>query len=195
MKSTRACAVVAAAVLMIGVAAHAQQQGSSAAVPRPAPEMAKLKAFEGKWACTGQMDASPFGPAHKTATNVTAHPDLGGFWLSGRVAEAKTAESPMPMEGMFHQTWDPGSKQYVMLWVDNTGGWAQENSAGWQGDTIVWSGDAWAGGQKAGMKESFTFKGAGEMLHTMEINMTGQWLPLGQETCRAVAAHASPKKP
>ncbi len=120
---------------------------------------------------------------------------MRGFWLSGRVTEAKTPESPMPMEGMFHLTWDPGSKQYVMLWVDNTGGWAQENSAGWQGDTIVWSGDAWAGGQKAGMKDSFTFKGAGEMLHTMEINMTGQWLPLGQETCRAVAAHASPKKP
>ena len=193
MKSTRACVVLAAAALVIGVAAHAEEQGSATA-PRPGPEMAKLKAFEGKLACTGQMDATPFGPAHKTATTVTGHRDLGGFWVSGRVTEAKTPESPMPMEGMFHLTWDPGKKQYLMLWVDNTGGWAQETSAGWEGDTIVWSGDGWGGGQKFGTKDSFTLKGGGEMLHTMEVNMTGQWMPLGQETCRSVAAQAAPKK-
>ena len=188
--------VVAGLAMWISVPAIAADQPAAPAAVKPAPEMAKLKPFEGRWECTGQMDASPFGPAHKTATRVTAHSDLGGFWLSGRVVEKKTAESPMPIEGMFHETWDPGAKQYLMLWVDNTGAWAQQTSPGWSGATIVFTGDGWGGGQKFGMRDIFTFSGPGEMAHGMEVNATGQWAPMGRETCRVVAEAAkSASKP
>jgi Protein of unknown function (DUF1579) len=156
---------------------------------KPAPEMAKLKTFEGRWTCTGQMDAGAFGPARKTTTRVTAHSDLGGFWVSGRVVVEKTRDNPVPMEGMFHQTWDRANKRYLMLWVDSGGGWSQETSPGWEGDTITWTGDGWFGGQKAGERDGFTVKPDGSLVHTMAVEMNGQWTPLGEETCHKSMAH------
>jgi hypothetical protein len=121
------------------------------------------------------------------------HHDLGGFWLTGRVTESKTAASPMPLDGTFHQTWDPAGKQYLMLWIDNTGGWAKETSAGWVGETIVWTGEGWSGGQKAGMRDTFKLLGPTELAHSMEYSADGQWAPLGRETCRVDAAAAAAK--
>src|ERR1041384_5649538 len=53
--------------------------------PRPAPEMAQLKAFDGSWTCEGTMAASPFGPGGKMTSTVRSRTELGGFWQSGTV--------------------------------------------------------------------------------------------------------------
>ena len=58
------------------------------------------------------------------------------------------------MEGMFHMTYDPGPKQYVMLWVDNMGGYSKETSSGWEGDKIVFSGQTAMGGKQMGTRDS-----------------------------------------
>src|SRR5689334_10969434 len=90
-------------------------------MPRPAPEMARLKMFDGSWSCTGDMPATPMGPAMKTRSSVRSHTAMNGFWQAGTV----TMSAPgMSMEGMFHITYDPGQKQYVLLWMDNTGGYS-----------------------------------------------------------------------
>ncbi len=186
MNSTRILAVGAAAVLAAGVAARAAEQ--AAPVPHPAPEMAQLKPFEGSFACTGRADASPFGSAHATSSKVHAHSALGGFWVSGMVTETKTAATPMPMEGMFHMTFDPAKKQFMMLWVDNGGGWSQETSPGWNGDTIVWSGEGSMDGKTFASRDTFTKKGAETLEHAWELELNGTWTPLGHETCTATAA-------
>jgi hypothetical protein len=185
MNSTRVLAVAAAAVLVAAVAAPAEEKAPMA--PKPAPEMAQLKAFEHSFTCTGQADASPFGPAHATSSRVHAHSSLGGFWVSGMVQENKTAENPTAMEGMFHMTWDTGNKRFLMLWVDNGGGWSQETSPGWNGDTMVWSGEGWMGGQKLTSRDTFTKKGEETLEHSWELNLNGTWTPLGHETCTAAA--------
>ena len=113
-----------ALVLVVAVSmAMAQPAGP----PRPAPELAQIKFFAGTWSCEGSVPASPMGPAHKNRTAVIIHSDLGGFWYSGTVREEKTAENPHPMSGMFHETYDAANKQFMMLWVDNMGGWATEH--------------------------------------------------------------------
>ncbi|HUK12062.1 MAG TPA: DUF1579 family protein [Thermoanaerobaculaceae bacterium] len=193
MKNQRPYLAIATAALALAATARSEDKPAASGPPSPPAEMAQLKPFAGQWSCTGKMEATPFGPAHKSITRVIAHSDLGGFWISGRVTETKTAESPMPIAGMFHETWDPGNKQFLMLWVDNMGGWSQETSTGWNGDTIVFSGDGFGGGQKMGERDSFTRKSDGEFLHTMELNLNGQWTALGQETCRAVAARSAVK--
>ncbi len=192
MRNAHVVAAVSA-VVAAGIATFAPSKAAAQGAPHPAPEIAQLKPFEGRWSCSGQMNASPFGPAHPTITSVMAHSDLGGFWVSGRVVESKTAESPMPIEGMFHQTWDPGAKHFLMLWVDNMGGWSQETSPGWQDGTIVWTGEAYGDGQKMGTRDSFTQKGAGELLHTMALNTGGRWVTLGEETCTLVPRPAGPR--
>jgi len=185
MRDMRFVAVTAAVVLLTSGAVRAEEK--AAAAPRPASEMAQMKVFESKWSCTGSVNASPSGPAHRTVATVYGHRDLGDFWVSGRYHESKTPESPVPLEGMFHMTWDPGAKRFVMLWLDNTGGWAQETSPGWVGDTIVLTGEGWFGGQKLGERDTFTRKGTAELAHTYDLNMNGQWTQFGQETCTPAA--------
>src|SRR5947209_221567 len=148
-------------------------------MPKPAPEMAKLKLFDGNWSCTGSAPASPMGPAHKTQSTVIGHSGLGGFWQMGTVKEAKTAENPMAMEGMFHMTYDPANKQYVMVWVDSMGGWATSTSPGWEGDKIAWSGDGMMMGKKTPMHDTFVKKSDTELTHSFEAQMDGKWTPMG----------------
>jgi hypothetical protein len=180
--------LVVAAALAVPVAAFAQAPAAPPTPPKPGPEMEQLNAFVGNWHCEGAVPASPFGPAHKSKTDVQIHKDLGGFWVSGHVKELKTAESPMPIEGNFHQTYDPGKKQYVMIWVDNFGGWATSTSPGWEADKIAWTGESFMAGQTFGSRDTFTKKGPGVLLHGMEMQDKGQWTSMGDETCKKAAA-------
>ena len=161
------------------------------AMPKPAPEMAQLKFFDGNWTCAGTMSASPFGPAGKNTSTVRAHSDLGGFWESGVVKG--TSPGMPPFEGMFHMTWDPGAKHHVMFWVDNTGGWAQSTAPGWEGDTIVFSGDSYMGGKKFTTRDNFAKAAGGAMKHTSEMQADGKWTQTFEETCHKAAAAAAKK--
>jgi len=158
-----------------------------APVPKPAPELAQLKYFLGTWHCEGNVPASPMGPAHKSRATVVTRLDLGGFWYSGTVREEKTAETPHPMSGMFHETYDAAKKQFVMLWVDNFGAWSTETSKGWDGDQIAFSGEATMGGQQMPVRDTFTKKGAAELVHSYEMTMSGQKIA-GDETCKKAPA-------
>lgn len=150
-------------------------------MPKPAPEMKQLDFFQGSWSCEGSVPATPFGPAGKTTSSVTVHDDLGGFWQSGRVKAAMPNQPPM--EGMFHTTYDPAAKAFMMLWVDNTGVWARSTSKGWSGDTIVYEGEMQMGGQTMRGRDGFVKTGPAAMKHTMEMQLEGKWTPMGEELC------------
>jgi uncharacterized protein DUF1579 len=171
-------AVTAAAVLMLA-APQAQQ---APPMPKPAPEMTQLDFFKGSWTCEGKTNASPMGPAGKFTSTANIQNNLGGFWQSGTI---KGTMPNMPaMEGMFHATYDPSAKQFVMLWVDNMGGSARSTSSGWQQDSMIYEGDMSMPGQKpAKGRDTFTKSGATTMKHSWEVQMDGKWTPLGEETC------------
>jgi hypothetical protein len=152
--------------------------------PTPAPEMAQLKYFAGTWSCEGKVPAGPMGPSRKTRTTVSIHSDLGGFWYTGTVREVKSADNPNPMSGIFHETYDTANKQFLMQWVDNMGAWSTETSPGWDGDQIVYTGEAVMAGQKIPGRDTFVKKGEAEMTHTAEMSMGGQWTTIVVETCK-----------
>jgi hypothetical protein len=158
-----------------------------ALMPKPAPELAQLKYFLGTWHCEGNAPASPMGPAHRSRATVVTRLDLGGFWYSGTVREEKAADNPHPLSGMFHETYDAARKQFVLLWFDNFGGWSTETSTGWDGNKIVYSGEAAMGGEKVPVRDTFTKKGDAELVHSYEMTMSGQKIS-GDETCRKVPA-------
>ena len=164
------------AVLMLQVSVLAQE------LPKPAPEMSQIAYFEGSWSCQGKMNESPLGPAGEIQGTADIKRDLGGFWQSGTIKG--TSKNMPPMEGRFHATYDPAAKQFMMLWVDNMGGWAQSRSSGWKGDTIVYEGEARMGPQKMRARDTFTRSGAGTMKHMWEAEIDGKWMVLGEETCR-----------
>jgi hypothetical protein len=151
--------------------------------PTPPAEMSNLKAFDGSWNCEGKSEASPFGPAGTSKGTVKSHADLGGFWQSGMVKSTMTG-MPGSMEGMFRMTYDPGTKQYVLLWVDNMGAYAQETSTGWEGNKMVFNGDMAMGGKKMAVRDTFTKAADGSLTHSWEAQIDGKWTPLGSETCR-----------
>jgi hypothetical protein len=110
--------------------------------------------------------------------------DLDGFWYGGMVTEMKTASNKNPVKGMLHLTYDASAKQYVLVWLDNFGSWATETSPGWQGDTMVWTGDQMVMGEKATARDTFVKKSDREYTHKFELNMKGQWGTIVDETCK-----------
>jgi Protein of unknown function (DUF1579) len=158
--------------------------------PKPAPEMTQLKFFEGDWSCTGDVPAGPMGPAQKTRSTVKIHTGMNGFWQIGNVSMSSTA---MSMHGMFHSTYDPGQKKYLLLWVDDMGGYAQQTSPGWEGDKMVYIGEGNMMGQKQQARDTFVKAADGSFKHTGEMQMNGQWTSMGDETCRKAAAGAVKK--
>jgi hypothetical protein len=186
------CLAAAPCMFAQGVKGKPAQKPAEAevALPRPAPEMAQLKAFEGSWTCTGTLAPSPYAPGGKMTSTVRTHSDLGGFWESGVV---KGTSPGMPFEGMFHMTWDPEARHHLMFWVDSIGGWAQSTAPGWEGDKIVWSGDSYMGGKKFGTRDTFAKGAGGALKHTTEMQADGKWVLLSDETCHKAAADAARK--
>jgi hypothetical protein len=165
-------------------AAPAEKPGM--AMPKPPAELKQLAIFDGNWTCSGEGKMDPNAPPQKTASTVKAHRGMGGFWQVGTV----TMTAPHAFEGMFHTTYDPGQKQYVMVWVDSMGGYSQGTSSGWEGDKLVYTGEGTMMGEKMPMRDTFTKNADGSFKHMGEAQMKGQWTSMGEETCKKAAAAA-----
>lgn len=180
-------AILAAATLAAVVPCAAAPEGP----PKPPAEMSNLKAFDGSWACEGKSEASPFGPAGTNKGTVKSQADLGGFWQSGMVKSTGSSMPGATMEGMFRMTYDPGTKQYLLLWVDNMGAYSHETSPGWEGNKIVFTGDMAMGGTKTSVRDTFIKGADGSLKHDTEAQIDGKWTALGSETCKKGAAPAN----
>ena len=183
---------VAAAFASLAPSAFAQAAADkkadkpAMAHPKPAAEMANLKYFDGTWSCAGEGAMEPGGPMMKMDSAVQSTSGLGGFWQVGTVKGSAMGGMP-PFEGMFHMTWDPAAKQYLMIWVDNMGGWSETRAPGWVGETLVFTGDTHMGDQKMTTRDTFTRKADGSLGHFGEMQVKGQWVKMMDETCRKSA--------
>lgn len=173
----RITSLAAVAILTAISTIGAAQQGP----PKPAPEMEQIAFFEGSWTCKGKTFETPMGPAGEMTSTADIRKDLNGHFQSGAI-KGSMANQP-PFEGRFHVTYDSGMKQFVMLWVDNMGGWAQSASPGWKADTMVYEGEGHMGGHTMKSRDTFTRSGAGSMKHVWAMQMDGKWVNAGEETC------------
>lgn len=187
---TLAIAMAAAAAPAIAQTAADKKTDPNSAMGamKPAPEMANLKFFEGTWTCSGEGAMEPGGAMMKMETSVTSHADLGGFWQSGTLKGKPMGGMPA-FEGMFHMTYDPATRGYLMLWIDNMGGRSEARSTGWANDTLAFTGDSYMGAEKMGSRDTFRKNADGSMVHTGEMQAGGQWTKMMEETCRKGARH------
>jgi uncharacterized protein DUF1579 len=176
--------LLGSALILVSAAFALAQEGP----PKPAAELAGLKYFAGSWSCSGDAPAGPFGPAHKTQSSLMLKSDLDGFWYAGTMTEMKTASNPHPVKGMLHLGYDATSKQFVQVWVDNMGAWATQMSPGWQGETLVFSGDQTVMGEKAMARDTLVKKSDTEFTHKFELTMKGQTSTIIDETCKRAGA-------
>ena len=150
---------------------------------KPPAELKQLEPFAGKWSCKGTVYAGPWGPEHPTVFHVDTHWTLGGRWLYSDLKETKTAKNPNPMSGMDLWTYDTDRKMFVGGWVDNSGMYQAQESKGWNGDEIVFTGPMHNSGM-TGMTGRDTFKGKGKtMTHVFEIESKGQWKKVESDSC------------
>ena len=114
MKQTIASLI---AVTIVAGAAAAVINAQTPPPTTPGPEHKKLEYFVGKWTTTGEMKASPFGPAGKiTATDNCE-------WFQGGFAVVCTSQGTMPAgpsKSMAIMGYSTDHKMYTYYGVDNT---------------------------------------------------------------------------
>ncbi|MGH9442893.1 MAG: DUF1579 family protein [Thermoanaerobaculia bacterium] len=180
-------ALLLAAGLVLSAAARAGAADSKPKMeaPKAPAEISSFDYFDGRWGCTGNFMGMPGMPAHAVTSSVSAVRGLGGFWHSFRYLERKTDVNPNPYQNNGFFGYDPGSKQYLDLNVDNFGGYVPEASSGWSGDVIVFTGEVHMMGKKYNQRETFTKKNASEFQHMGETQgPDGKWTKMDEETCR-----------
>jgi hypothetical protein len=154
--------------------------------PKRPAELKQLDPFIGKWACKGTVFASDWGPEHAFTAAINTQWTLGGYWTKTDYREAKTKSNPMPMDGAAFWGYDTGIKKFVGGWVDNTSMYQTQQSDGWNGDSIVFTGPMHGAGLPDGTigRDTFTKKGSKQIDHTYEIQMQGNWKTFEKDTCK-----------
>lgn len=165
--------------------AAAPKPAAAAAAPAAPSEFAQLDFFLGDWTCTGKAFASEMGPEHATAATVHAAKAVGGHWLHINYDEKKTAANPAPFQVGVYMGYDASQKQFVERCVDTFGGYCDQSSKGWNGDTLVFEGTGHGGPAPMGVRDTFVRKGAGELTHSGEMQGPDkQWAKTDEESCK-----------
>lgn len=180
MRKTSVCLV---ALFALSIAAASVS--SAQTMPKPSPEMDKVKWLVGNWQCSGKTMASSMGPEHPTEATVAAEMALDGAWLLAHYREKKTAQNAMPISGDEYWTYDGVEKMWDRVAVDNMGGFATGTAKGWEKGVIVWSSEGMMGGQKAKFRDTFTRKSPKEAGYVGEIGSAdGKWAKVWDITCK-----------
>ena len=140
--------------------------------------------FNGHWTCSGTTFASPMGPEHKTTGTVHAERAVRGRWNHITYDENKTEANATPYHAGLYMGYDAGAKRFVQHCHDSMGGHCSSTSAGWNGDKLVFEGANEGDGKSTPSRETFTRKGADEVMHTGEMQMDGKWVKTDEETCK-----------
>jgi hypothetical protein len=160
---------------------------ATAVAPKPAPELDQMKVLEGKWRCNGRAPAGPSGPEHAYKSTWKFKRDLDNFWWAAEYQQAKAKANPLPMKARGYLTYDPSTKTFVLVGVDNLGGSSTESTSGWSGDVVTLAGDATVSGspkKRVPYREVITKKGNREFTWRGEMKMDGDWVTLGEDLCK-----------
>jgi len=156
----------------------------AAVAPKPATELDQMKVLEGTWRCDGRAPSGPAGPEHAYKSTWKFKRDLDNFWWAAEYQQVKAKANPLPMKARGYMTYDPSSKGFVMLGVDNMGGTSSESTTGWSGDSVTLAGDASQGGRKIPFREVITKHGDHEFTWRGEMKVGSDWVTLGEDRCK-----------
>jgi hypothetical protein len=165
---TSACirSVVLAALTLAATSALAEDKKPAApaapamAPPKPDPALDQLKNMVGTWKCEGKMNMGGQDMSMKSTAKFAW--DLDNFWVVGKFESAKAKGMPQ-FKGTAYYGYDPATKMYLELMVDNMGGWGRATSKGREGDKEEWTGKAMMMGKEMDIKSTITFKGDKEV--------------------------------
>ena len=173
MRRTMVCVI--GAVMVCGSGLFAQGPA-----PKPGPEHKKLEYFVGKWTTTGEMKASPFGPAGKITATDSCQWFQGGFAVVCN-SDGKGPSGPMKSIGIMSYSAD--QKVYTYYGLDNTGMVMMSAAKGTvKGDVWTYTDEGTMGGQPYSSR--FTLKtGPSSYTFTWELqDKDKKWMPILEGT-------------
>ena len=157
----------------------------AAATAYAQPTLQDLQPFVGTLTCTGTAFASEMGPEHASRGTVTSKWVLNNKWLEVRYSETKTSKNPQPFSVVAYWGYDAQTKKIVALSADNFGGYATQDSPGWNGDDLVFTGASHMGAMTMQGRDTFTRKGKNQLGHMGEVqDASGNWKKTDEETCK-----------
>jgi uncharacterized protein DUF1579 len=157
MRKAFALAVVVTMSCAAGLFAQAPPQ-------KPGPEHKKLEYFVGKWASTGEIKASPFGPAGKLTSTDACEWFQGGFAV---VCDSQGTMPTGPMKGLAVMGYSADQKMYTYYGLDSSAMSMTSVPKGTvEGDTWTYNDESMMGGQTVTSRfvmkilspDSYTFK-------------------------------------
>ena len=183
-KAPAPVAVKSVAAAALPVALAPAPSVPMAVSPKPAPELDQMKILEGNWRCDGRAPSGPMGPEHAYKSTWKFKRDLDNFWWAAEYKQTKAKANPMPMKARGYLTYDPSTKGFIMVGVDNAGGSTVESTTGWSGDVVTLAGDASLAGKKIPFREVITKRGTHEFTWRGEVRTGGDWVTLGEDRCK-----------
>ena len=148
---------------------------------KPGPEHRKLDYFVGKWTSTGEMKASPMGPAGKLSMNDTCEWFQGGFAV---VCNSQGTSPSGPTKSIGVMGYNMDQKMYTYYGLDNTAMSMTTVAKGAvQGDTWTYNDEGTMGGQP--YKARFVMKVVSPTSYTYKYEVLGpdkKWMPIMEGT-------------
>ena len=151
---------------------------TNAVKAQPAPELDRLKYFEGVWTC--QQPAAPAKPAG--IFSWTVKQDLNQFWYLGNAEEIKSANDELVNSREF-MGYNAASKKLTRSVVVSNGNSYNLTADNWQNDKLVWSGTLIRKGQATPLREEIIKDSSDKFTATYFVPGKNGWTPVVNETC------------
>lgn len=155
--------------------------GAQAPAPKPGPEHKKLEYFVGKWTTTGEMKASPFGPAGKVTGSDNCEWFQGGFAV---VCHSQGTAPTGPTRSIGIMGYSSEEKKYTYFGLDNTAMFMTAIPKGTvEGDTWTYTDSGTMGGQP--YQARFVLKVVSPASYTFRWETLGpdrKWMPILEGT-------------
>jgi hypothetical protein len=149
-------------------------------------QLALEKWFVGNWNCVGKQHASPMSPAVSFTDKFSFKMVLDGSWLTYHIDQIQG-----PHKGkrtlIGWGTWDANAKLHIRRDMNLGGSRLDMTTPGWDGDTLVFTGNMIAGDEKLSVKQ--TFKMESDSAYDSALVVTGaegnpvEW---EEESCKKV---------
>ncbi len=165
-KSTlRIAVLVTAGFCLVSLASAATQLKS---------QLSPLAYFLGQWDCSGKFDSS--GKTIDAQQHFES--DLDGSWILFRHDD----KPPFGYHSLSEWGWDSGTKMFVMIAQDSTGGVRLFRSHGWDSMLLQWDGDSF---DAVVPTQRFTFEKVDE--HHFKVSYftlkNADWSRVDSSTC------------
>ena len=183
------------AVVTLLLAAHTARAddkpaaGGPPAAPKPAAELAAIKAMAGNWTCQGVMPAGAMGPGspeQKYQSTFKVVPIYEGFAYNLTYEQKKSKTHPVHLLGSWSAGWDATKKKLVFFWLDNMGSVGTQTTTDWVGNDLVLAGEGSFMGHPTSLRDTLTRDGDKKLHWKGEMKPAGApgWIVIGEDDCK-----------